>query len=237
MITENLPERKREWSQRFTNALELREKRKIRSEQARKAYVPTFVKSNSVTGFVDREQELEPIPYIENHHGSRNSLCSVCNLTVYVHSNDAHLHADSHWGVDADVGGTVEETNYYKCDLCPAIAHHACAQSVGKESSLHTHKDHFTKAYRAHIESQMIKDEHDGAGNVGTSIWCCDLCSQEIRTSIQEERKRLKLDRFKRIAFFSAMKLQASCLRFKAQRRYRVLYNGILRLQARVRKI
>ena len=198
MITKNLPERKKQWSQRFSKALELREERKISSEQAKKTYIQKFVNSNSVTGFVDRERELEPISYVEDSHGSRNSLCSVCNVRV-----------------ERLLPHTV-------CDLCPALAHDACAQSI--ECSVHTYLKHFTEKYRLHIQSKVNAD----------GFWCCSLCSKEIGTSIEEERKRLKDDRFKRMAFFSAIKLQANCMRFKAQRRYRILYTGIRRLQARV---
>lgn len=196
-LSGQLPKRKNQWSQKFSKALELREKNKI--SDAQEKYVPRFVKSNSVTGFVDRERELEPTPYVEENHGSRNSLCSVCNLRVKEPSEDILV-----------------------CDLCPAISHKVCANP--SKCCLKIHLDHFTNRYKKHIREKMA----------GHGIWCCALCSKEIQSSIEEESKRLKDDRFNRMAFFAAMKLQASCMRFKAQRSYRILYNGIIRMQARV---
>ncbi len=197
MITKQLPERREKWSQKYSKALEFREKKKLSFEQERKGYIPRFVKSNSVTGFVDRERELDPIPYNEDIYGSRNSLCSVCNLLI----------------------GPLPHA---VCDLCPAVAHDQCAKSI--EKGLYTFQKHFTPRYRNRIESKMQKH----------GLWCCSLCSEEIHNSIETERRRLKDDRFRRMAFFAAMKLQANCMRFKAQRRYNILYRGMLRLQARV---
>ena len=206
MITRQLPERQSQWASLFSNekklALDSRERRRKKSERERKAYFPKFVHSSSVTGFIDRERELEPIPYVEETHGCRNTLCSVCNA-----------------GVD-------EGCSSIGCDLCPSIAHSSCVQSTEK-SCLQTNMEHFTEIYRAHVMSKVNAN----------GIWSCLLCSKEITTSIDEERSRLSADRFKRLAFFSAMKLQASCMRHKAQSRYQVLYNGMLKMQARVSNV
>eukprot|EP00979_Chaetoceros_neogracilis_P000028 scaffold11_cov248-Chaetoceros_neogracile.AAC.18 len=202
MITHQLPIRKSKWSAKFLSnkekSLEAGAQRRLCLEKER-CYVPEFVHSNSVTCFVDRERELESVPFVANIHGPRNTLCAVCNIKVTKPSEEVH------------------------CDLCPVIVHSACR--TGNDCCLQTCQAHFTIGYKKHV-LEMIK---------GDGIWCCDFCSKEIVVSIEEERLRLLNDRYKRLEFFAAMRLQASCMRHKAQKRYKILQNGILRLQARCR--
>jgi len=202
MITHQLPIIKSKWSAKFLSnkekSLEAGAQRRLCLEKER-CYVPEFVHSNSVTCFVDRERELESVPFVANIHGPRNTLCTVCNIKVTKPSEEVH------------------------CDLCPVIVHSACR--TGNDCCLQTCQAHFTIGYKKHV-LEMIK---------GDGIWCCDFCSKEIVVSIEEERLRLLNDRYKRLEFFAAMRLQASCMRHKAQKRYKILQNGILRLQARVR--
>ena len=208
MITQQLPSRKSKWSSTFLNkkvdVLTAGEQRRRNLENERRGYLPQFQNSNSVTRFVDRERELEPVPFIAGIHGSRNSLCAICNLEV------------------------LERSEEISCDLCPAVAHSKCSQqqqrTTGTECCLETNQSRFTHRYRKHVLQQINKN----------CVWCCVCCSEEIVASIDEERSRLRDDRFKRLQFFAAMRLQASCMRHRAQKRYKIICNGILRLQARV---
>ena len=110
------------------------------------------------------------------------------------------------------------EGNTIKCHLCPAVAHVECVENV---------TDKYNK-----ITEKYRTQELQGGDN--KTLWFCPFCSKEIAMSIQIERDRLREDRFKRLQFYSALKLQASCLRHKAQSRYLKLCKGILRLQATV---
>ena len=201
MISRQFPSRNNKWSDKFFSK---KEKVLVAGEQRRlclekeRCYIPKFVHSDSVTCFVDRERELEPVSFVASIHGPRNSLCAICNSKVLEPSEEIH------------------------CDLCPAIIHSMCR--TRNACCLQTCQTHFTVGYKKHVLGKIN----------GEGIWCCEFCSDEIVASIKEERSRLRDDRFKRVAFFAAMKLQASCMRHKAQKRYRILCNGILRLQARV---
>ena len=205
MITQQLPSRKSIWFSKFLNkketVLTAGEQRRLSLENERRDYSPKFVEKSSVTHFVDRERELEPVPFIFS--SERSKICAICNLQVLERSEEVY------------------------CDLCPAIAHSKCRQqqqrTTGTECCLETNQSRFTHGYRKHVQ-QIDKN----------GLWCCVCCSEEIVASIDEERSRLRDDRSKRLEFFAAMRLQASCMRHRAQKRYEILYNGMLRLQARV---
>jgi hypothetical protein len=206
MITAKLPSRRRNWSNRYCKEkqemIESREQRKKQAERDRKSYIPQFVASSTVDSFVDREEEIEPVPYSFLRHGRRNKLCSFCTKNLE-HENDDKV---------------------VTCDLCPAVAHQVCSNSCTRDVSDYIH--HFTDRYLHHIQKKK---------NDNSTVWSCRLCSTEICESIHQEQERLRIDRFNRTAYFSAVKLQAGCMRNQAQLRYKVLYNGMLRLQARVR--
>ncbi len=211
MITSQLPSRRRIWSSRYCNekrrVVESREIRRKQAEKERKGYVPQFVSSSSVDSFIDREEEIEPQPFCFLKHGRRNTLCSIC---AQIAENE-----DNH-------------STIIRCDLCPAVAHEKCSHhSSTTNCYLSDYIDHFTEKYLSHVKNRKCD---------GSVVWSCSLCSKELRESIHQEQERLRIDRFNRTAYFSAVKLQASCMRKRAQQNYKILYNGMLRLQARVRR-
>ena len=109
------------------------------------------------------------------------------------------------------------KNNQLSCHLCPAVAHVRCTE----------------KACNEYLElTEQYRSPKDGEKK---NLWFCSLCSKEIALSILNERDRLRADRYRRLEFYAALKLQASCMRHTAQKRYHTLCNGILRLQARVR--
>jgi hypothetical protein len=114
--------------------------------------------------------------------------------------------------------GIDSESNKRTCHLCPAVVHVECSNKVTDRYN------NITEKYR----TQKLK------GGDSKILWFCPLCSEEIALSILHERDRLREDRIRRLQFYSALKLQASCMRHKAQSHYLKLCNGILRLQARV---
>ena len=77
MITQQLPSRKSIWFSKFLNkketVLTAGEQRRLSLENERRGYSPKFVEKSSVTRFVDRERELEMVPFIAGVHGPRCS--------------------------------------------------------------------------------------------------------------------------------------------------------------------
>ena len=212
MITTQLPSRQYIWSTRYydkkTEVIETKESLREQAERERKAYVPQFVSSSTVCSFIDREQEIEPVPFNFFKHGRRNELCSFC-------SRKANDDCGENLGI------------IVVCDLCPAIAHEGCilSSSSSQQDDVNDYMSSFTEKYVCHVKKKKKN---------GEKVWTCNLCSKGIGGSIRQERERLRIDRFNRTAYFSAVKLQANCMRKRAQTKYRILYNGMLRLQARV---
>ena len=115
-----------------------------------------------------------------------------------------------------------EEESSFRCSLCPASIHASC-NSLNCEEVL---------------ASDSTIDEHivELSNNKCRNLQLCNSCVKEIAAAIYHERDRLQKDRHRRLEYFSALKMQANLMRNTAQRRYFSLYNGMLRLQARVRK-
>ncbi len=137
-ITPQLPIRQNKWSKRYiekrNKLLESKEEERKVETESRKNYTPKFVDSKSVTTFVDREREIQPIPYIDDVHGPRNTLCSFCNKTTI--------------GVDDEGTG---------CDLCPAIAHNNCIYLSNRKCCLVEEDRNFTQQYKEHV-ADVVKN-------------------------------------------------------------------------------
>lgn len=114
-----------------------------------------------------------------------------------------------------------ENENSFQCDLCPASIHASCC-SLKCEDNLS-------------IESVTDETIDELSKNKYGNLRLCNFCVKEIGAAIYHERDRLQKDRFKRLEYFSALKMQANLMRNTAQRQYLSIYNGMLRLQARVR--
>lgn len=212
MISTQLPPRRCIWSNRYHNekqkVVQSREQRIKQAEIERRGYVPQFVASSTVDSFIDREQEIDPIPFCSLKHGRRNRLCSFCTYDVDNKTNDVSCRVIT-------------------CDLCPAVAHQQCVNNSSSNQGVNDYIDRLTEKYLDHINARS-------RNNNGCNVWTCKLCSLEILKAIMQEEERLRIDRLNRTAYFSAVKLQANCMRLQAQKKYKVLYNGMLRLQARV---
>ena len=154
--------------------------------------------------FFDDLRVMNPIAFISSK--KRNGNCSVCEKILCIEESDS----------DALL-----------CDLCPTLFCIPCADSLKTNSvaSLsqecqNTNSQYFSTAYRRRILESEGK------------IWICPTCTREVMSSLDEEMLRLRNDRLKRMAFFSAVKIQANCLKLKARRNYSTLLIGIVRLQA-----
>ncbi len=214
MISAQLLSRRCVWSTRYHHEkqkiVESREIKLKQSEIERRNYVPQFVASSTVDSFIDREIEVEPAPFCSLRHGRRNQLCSIC-------ANDASI-----------LDETDTTCDIIRCDLCSAVAHKDCIHIRNgpcANQDVNDYTDRFTDKYVSHLRT---KNED------GSKVWSCELCTKEILKAIMQEQERLRIDRLNRTAYFSAVKLQASCMRLQAQRKYKMLYDGMLRLQARV---
>ena len=212
MISTQLPPRRFIWSIRYHNekqkVVRSREQQIEQAEIERRGYVPQFVASSTVDSFIDREQEIDPVPFCSLKHGRRNRLCSFCARDVDEETNHVSCHIIT-------------------CDLCPAVAHQQCINNASSNQVVNDYIERLTEKYLDHIDESS-------RNNNGCNVWTCKLCSLEILKAIMQERERLRIDRLNRTAYFSAVKLQANCMRLQVQKKYKVLYNGMLRLQARV---
>lgn len=213
MITTQLPPRQSKWSKRFLEEKEkvfiLKEEARHAEIETRKAYIPKFA---SCTKFEDRVREIHCVPFNDLLHGPRNKLCSACSKPV------GRVNKDKDGEMDCGTG----------CDLCPAVSHNLCVDLSTEKCCLVDESINFSQVYKKHVSQRLEKTN----GN----IWCCKLCARELFGSIDDEENRLLSDRSKRAAYFSSLRLQAACMRMRAQQRYRKMVAGSISLQARVRK-
>jgi hypothetical protein len=117
-------------------------------------------------------------------------------------------------------------TTIYACDLCPSVAHCDCVQSQSESPCLQAHLNHLSSSYKRRIQVREQK---------GEKIWTCYYCSREISLAVEHEKQRLKHDRFKKVTFLAAVKLQSALMRYKSVKKYQHISESILLLQARCR--
>ncbi|GFH60746.1 predicted protein [Chaetoceros tenuissimus] len=197
--------RKCAWSNKFIS----RRKDVLEEEENRRKALETERKNYrpryfTSPSFFDDLRVMNPVAFISSK--KRNGHCSVCEKSLCIEKS---------------------YSNALLCDLCPSLFCSSCAESLKTNSvaSLsqecqNTNSQYFSTAYRRRILESEGK------------IWICPTCTREVMSSLDEEMLRLRNDRLKRMAFFSAVKIQANCLKLKARRNYSTLLTGIVRLQA-----
>jgi hypothetical protein len=205
MITKQLPSRKHIWSTQFLKAVQLAKH--------------------------TRDEELLRAEKERRSYAPKFQASSVVNFLDCEKDIDPIAYNDSTLGPRSSVCSVcnkmlLDTSAKYVCDLCPSVVHRDCAISQSETPCLERHYRHFSLSYKRRI--QLHEQE-------GAKLWTCYYCSREISLAVDQEQQRLKQDRFKRVTFFAAVKLQSALMRYKAVKNYQIVYKAVLQLQAQCR--
>jgi hypothetical protein len=205
MITNQLPERKHHWSTQFFK--EVQQAKHNRDEKILSAERErrSYCPKFQSSSVVDFLNCEQDIDPIPYDDTSLGPRSSVCSVCNKM---------------------LLDQSKKYACDLCPSVGHYDCVQSQSETFSLLHHFHHFSTSYKRRIQRHEAK---------GEKIWTCYYCSREISLAVDQEKQRLKQDRFNKVVFFAAVKLQSALMRYNAVKKYQNICASVLLLQAQCR--